>query len=107
PLSPPPPLPTFPRAPSLHDALPIFHRAHGDAAAGECPVGTQRLLDPLADLGVGVFHQPRAGAADYLQDIANALHAVDVPDGVLRSESTRLNSSHVAISYAVFCLKKK
>src|SRR5690625_6295999 len=25
----------------------------------------------------------------------------------LRSEGTRLNSSHVAISYAVFCLKKK
>src|SRR3989442_15829993 len=24
-----------------------------------------------------------------------------------RSESTRLNSSHVRISYAVFCLKKK
>src|SRR5207253_7875808 len=24
-----------------------------------------------------------------------------------RSEGTRLNSSHVAISYAVFCLKKK
>src|SRR5690625_6043006 len=24
-----------------------------------------------------------------------------------RSESTRLNSSHVAISYAVFCLKKR
>ena len=24
-----------------------------------------------------------------------------------RSESTRLNSSHVCISYAVFCLKKK
>src|SRR5207249_9670890 len=24
-----------------------------------------------------------------------------------RSESTRLNSSHVSISYAVFCLKKK
>src|SRR6202045_5534744 len=27
--------------------------------------------------------------------------------GCLRSEGTRLNSSHVAISYAVFCLKKK
>src|SRR5690606_41201625 len=25
----------------------------------------------------------------------------------IRSESTRLNSSHVKISYAVFCLKKK
>src|SRR5690349_22053909 len=28
-------------------------------------------------------------------------------DAPLRSESTRLNSSHVEISYAVFCLKKK
>src|SRR5690349_22791171 len=27
--------------------------------------------------------------------------------GEPRSESTRLNSSHVEISYAVFCLKKK
>src|SRR5690606_40751901 len=26
---------------------------------------------------------------------------------LFRSESTRLNSSHVKISYAVFCLKKK
>src|SRR5256885_7771099 len=26
---------------------------------------------------------------------------------VARSESTRLNSSHLVISYAVFCLKKK
>src|SRR5690242_20910628 len=38
-----------------------------------------------------------------------------VPDGgstwllprLVRSESTRLNSSHMSISYAVFCLKKK
>src|SRR5690625_6293231 len=29
------------------------------------------------------------------------------PYALLRSEGTRLNSSHVAISYAVFCLKKK
>src|SRR5690625_3247796 len=28
-------------------------------------------------------------------------------NGVLDRKSTRLNSSHVAISYAVFCLKKK
>src|SRR5256885_7987844 len=26
---------------------------------------------------------------------------------ILRSEETRLNSSHLVISYAVFCLKKK
>src|SRR5439155_26020319 len=39
--------------------------------------------------------------------------SADAPDGIplLRPrrdrKSTRLNSSHVAISYAVFCLKKK
>src|SRR5439155_25294241 len=32
--------------------------------------------------------------------------AADV-DEILDRKSTRLNSSHVAISYAVFCLKKK
>src|SRR5690554_7322323 len=30
-----------------------------------------------------------------------------INDELSRSESTRLNSSHVRISYAVFCLKKK
>src|SRR5690625_1330626 len=30
----------------------------------------------------------------------------DNPDNLIDRKSTRLNSSHVAISYAVFCLKK-
>src|SRR5439155_24905850 len=33
--------------------------------------------------------------------------ARDIDAGQLDRKSTRLNSSHVAISYAVFCLKKK
>src|SRR5690606_35188737 len=33
--------------------------------------------------------------------------AVKSPSGRLDRKSTRLNSSHVKISYAVFCLKKK
>src|SRR5215813_14819752 len=32
---------------------------------------------------------------------------VNAPDPALDRKSTRLNSSHVRISYAVFCLKKK
>src|SRR5690625_6217366 len=32
---------------------------------------------------------------------------VEIPAENLDRKSTRLNSSHVAISYAVFCLKKK
>src|SRR5690625_7023822 len=31
----------------------------------------------------------------------------ETPEGLTDRKSTRLNSSHVAISYAVFCLKKK
>src|SRR5439155_25315510 len=42
----------------------------------------------------GVLRRPRAGGRPALA------HAED-------RKSTRLNSSHVAISYAVFCLKKK
>src|SRR5256885_10056220 len=33
--------------------------------------------------------------------------ALILPWAVERSKSTRLNSSHLVISYAVFCLKKK
>src|SRR5205814_6183428 len=44
-------------------------------------------------------------------DIGNALHVSDLKlaAGVraLDRKSTRLNSSHLGISYAVFCLKKK
>src|SRR5437868_10515248 len=34
-------------------------------------------------------------------------YELEVKDEVLDRKSTRLNSSHVSISYAVFCLKKK
>src|SRR5690554_7701549 len=40
------------------------------------------------------------------RDLAGAGHARGELDD-LRSEEQRLNSSHVRISYAVFCLKKK
>src|SRR5690625_6175274 len=38
----------------------------------------------------------------------NKTHSIEVViDRIIDRKSTRLNSSHVAISYAVFCLKKK
>src|SRR5438445_8870438 len=41
-------------------------------------------------------------------DVEHAFDAVKVrAEGVLDRKSTRLNSSHANISYAVFCLKKK
>src|SRR2546426_5965854 len=38
---------------------------------------------------------------------ADALHHPAPPSPALDRKSTRLNSSHLVISYAVFCLKKK
>src|SRR3712207_7111049 len=80
---------------SLHDALPISHgrgpdgrrpRAHGR------PRGPRREGRPDADAR---GRRPRPADAD------------GAADGRGDRKSTRLNSSHANISYAVFCLKKK
>src|SRR3712207_8335441 len=82
---------------SLHDALPIFERerrerldrARGDLLAGARGAGEHH--------DVHLVDQRRAGLAG-----AGGREA-----DVLDRKSTRLNSSHANISYAVFCLKKK
>src|SRR2546430_15848553 len=52
--------------------------------------------------GAGAGHKVGARTLDHHADIAR------VADGAgLDRKSTRLNSSHSQISYAVFCLKKK
>src|SRR5690625_6522347 len=71
---------------SLHDALPIFEGAPG-AEAG--PFGVQFVRVPY----------------DIEAEIAVAA-ALDMPTTADR-KSTRLNSSHVAIPYTVFCSQKK
>src|SRR5205807_8218647 len=66
---------------SLHDALPIYRRR---AACTSAPTRHRRRRRGHAGRG----HAGRGGV-----------------DG--DRKSTRLNSSHLVISYAVFCLKKK
>src|SRR5439155_17231649 len=48
-----------------------------------------------------------AGFRDGDVDVLVATTVIEVGVDVADRKSTRLNSSHVAISYAVFCLKKK
>src|SRR5258707_2935156 len=45
--------------------------------------------------------------ADFTQGRDVTVHRKDAVGGRLDRKSTRLNSSHANISYAVFCLKKK
>src|SRR5205814_6448194 len=67
---------------SLHDALPI---SHGPDALAARPRGPSRRA--------AAGREPRRRAADRR--------------GSRDRKSTRLNSSHLGISYAVCCLKKK
>src|SRR5690348_17623469 len=48
-----------------------------------------------------------AGLEDQLGDVAHRAVHGHVLELVVDRKSTRLNSSHPSISYAVFCLKKK
>src|SRR5207253_6514612 len=68
---------------------------------------------PFCKSGLGSFHGQIAAGHSLFDDVALAdTGAFDDPlvrgfYHLLDRKSTRLNSSHVAISYAVFCLKKK
>src|SRR5256885_2994095 len=83
----------------------LFRSHHGRAASGA-------LLRHLPGLAVG---RPRfRDHADDLRDhVAGAPEENAVADAhvlaaqLVDRKSTRLNSSHLVISYAVFCLKKK
>src|SRR2546426_8382970 len=55
--------------------------------------------------GMALFH--RLAMEDVGELLHEALEAVAQALDVVDRKSTRLNSSHLVISYAVFCLKKK
>src|SRR3712207_8480658 len=79
---------------SLHDALPIY---------GACKI--DKLAARAAEFG-----QPALGLTDHgvmngAVELFKACRKHDVKP--IDRKSTRLNSSHANISYAVFCLKKK
>src|SRR5690606_40966147 len=90
--------------PGVRRALTRLFRQQGFACL-EAGTG-QEALDLLASTGevpliVSDMRMPELDGMGLLQEA----HAVQL--GHSDRKSTRLNSSHVKISYAVFCLKKK
>src|SRR5438105_15184582 len=77
---------------SLHDALPIYSQARWPLEVGRVEHGDGRR-------GAALGQDHRGGLARG----RGARGGLPVRD----RKSTRLNSSHEWISYAVFCLKKK
>src|SRR5690606_40146834 len=102
----------LPTAPAHADLYPLSYttlfRSGGDGVV----IGHRH--QPVGDLAVEHFgHEVGGPALDLVRREVRALqqgrdrrlggHDLDLRD----RKSTRLNSSHVKISYAVFCLKKK
>src|SRR5699024_12414324 len=82
--------------PSLHDALPILFR-ESDFVSLHLPSTPQTR----GSVGMAQFRKMKASAI-----LINTSRG-DVVCEQEDRKSTRLNSSHVSISYAVFCLKQK
>src|SRR5690554_7582466 len=85
---------------SLHDALPILarpgqhhHKGH-ERASGLTDLNVAKVPPVGLGLFIGQGAQPQVRLWGW-------------PGAIADRKSTRLNSSHVRISYAVFCLKKK
>src|SRR5262245_65284092 len=81
---------------SLHDALPISDTLF------------DRALGPLGYYGVFTANMHTDQPTEQPSDAAvNSAITRGIPVVSADRKSTRLNSSHLGISYAVFCLKKK
>src|SRR5690606_40922381 len=75
-------------------------------ASGFCPV--ERLWSAGVNVAIGTDGAASNNNLDLLGETRTAaLLAKAVAQSARDRKSTRLNSSHVKISYAVFCLKKK
>src|SRR5437868_12396789 len=84
---------------SLHDALPISAAVDSYLrGGGAMPLNVKILVEGEEEIGSLHLNEFVATYAGLLQ--ADVMVLTD-------RKSTRLNSSHVSISYAVFCLKKK
>src|SRR4051812_49436881 len=90
----PPSSPLFPyttlfRSPDVHAVLRLERNAPRAAATGGARLEDEPVSDEAAERVPLVAHD--GGRDEAVED----------------RKSTRLNSSHMSISYAVFCLKKK
>src|SRR5690625_5750467 len=71
-------------------------------------IGTKNVADAAHDLNIDTFVLVSTDKAVNPTNVMGATKRVaEMVIQNLDRKSTRLNSSHVAISYAVFCLKKK
>src|SRR5256885_11370598 len=78
----------------------LFRSVQRISAAAATPLHSARIFPMLPQV-------PPAQLNDWLNQHSSGSDALPLVLDVRDRKSTRLNSSHLVISYAVFCLKKK
>src|SRR5207253_10713889 len=97
--------PTSPRTCPLVPYTTLFRSANAHAQLF-VKAGLERLYESMDQ--IRTFLQTKlAELQTRMQEAETKLMKFQAAHNLLDRKSTRLNSSHVAISYAVFCLKKK
>src|SRR3712207_9010032 len=99
----PPPRPTLLPCTALSRSMRRSLRGVVTASGGRCHQSVTGSLDP-APVGEGPDRR-RAGVVRGDRHVHDRL--VPPPEPFLARKSTRLNSSHANISYAVFCLEQQ
>src|SRR5256885_12813865 len=98
----PPEISTLP----LHDPFPIFALA-ADIYSGDRMIGFAGQLSPARASVPGAVLVAELHADLLATQSAEKFRELERFPAITDRKSTRLNSSHLVISYAVFCLKKK
>src|SRR5437762_6807832 len=89
-----------------------FHQQKPSTRGKKIKVLRSLSLEPVDNTSLKTF-KPDRTEPQYLRNMIGCEERISIPQSnkgaVLRTDrkSTRLNSSHRCISYAVFCLKKK
>src|SRR5207302_11117231 len=99
--------PPYPSPPSLHDALPICQPRRSQIKQQTPALFGAKPRQPHRDAAIVVNEGQVKHATVEAGDFGYVVAASQSPQIAPDRKSTRLNSSHVKISYAVFCLKKK
>src|SRR5205807_9534062 len=92
---------------SLHDALPICDGGNQACAHGVAQIYAQEQCKDRRDDDASAQSGERSEQAGQQRGGRHDGSKFSNRHCALDRKSTRLNSSHLVISYAVFCLKKK
>src|SRR5699024_11390839 len=89
----------------------LAQAGHTVTVESEAGLGSGFTDDEYANMGASIVSTPKeAWASDMIMKVKEPIPSeydfLKEDQIILDRKSTRLNSSHVSISYAVFCLKK-